>query len=94
MDRETEQIFDEAIAEDKENGTEPQDWYFTFGYDHTDHAGQPLRNRYMKFHGTFNEARKQIYMLRGNAWSNQYPWEHFERQVERFGLTEYTVTQG
>jgi hypothetical protein len=51
----------------------PQDWYFSFGYDHRDHVtGMRLRKRYCKVFGTYEEARGIITERFGQQWSMVY----------------------
>jgi hypothetical protein len=64
-----------------------QTWYFTFG------SGQEYPDRYVKFTGGFNEARKKMFRRFGNRWAFQYSEEAFDGQAERWGLTELEVTE-
>ncbi len=41
-------------------------WYFTFGY------GQKHSGHYVKFHGTYNEARCAMFEHYGDKWAFQY----------------------
>jgi hypothetical protein len=63
-----------------------QDYYFTFEMSH-EHG-----NRYVKIHGTFNEAREKMFARFGDKWAFQYniaQWvTHGVSQAELFGLTE------
>ena len=66
---------------------EKQDWYFTFG------MGQPHANKFIKFFGTFGEAREQMVNSFGQKWSFQYSekeWFNEEgiSQEEEYNLTE------
>lgn len=45
---------------------EEQDWYFTFG------SGQENSGRYIKIHGTFESARKEMFLRFGRYWAFQY----------------------
>jgi hypothetical protein len=81
-------MFENDIRDDKARGEVPQDWYFTFGYDHTSPEGESLKNRYMVFHGTSSEARMQMFEAFNNQWSHQYS-TRTEAGIDRFGLTEY-----
>ena len=59
----------------------PQDWIFTFGYGHA----HP--NKFVRFHGTFIGARKQMLKTYGSAWAFQYPASE-EESLKRHFITE------
>lgn len=61
---------------------EAEDWFFTFCGNH-EH-----RNGYVKIHGTYYEARKEMVRRYGQEWAFQYDAKAFEGQPERYGLTE------
>jgi hypothetical protein len=69
---------------------EPRDWIFTFGGDHTALEGVPLRDRFVRFHGTFMDARLQMLGCFGQRWCAQYESEE-AAGVTQYGLTEYPV---
>lgn len=72
--------------------TEQKVWYFTFGYGH--YAGSmSLAKRFMKFHGTWGEARQKMIGLCGLVWGFQYSEKAFLPQMELYGLTEVTVEE-
>ena len=58
----------------------PQDWYFTFG------CGTLLRDKVAKFHGTYEEARNQMFTFYGNNWCAQLDEEKFQREKKEYGL--------
>jgi hypothetical protein len=68
-----------------------QDWFFTFGFDHTHPTtGQPLRKSYIRIHDTCEGARAQMLTAFGQRWSNQY--ESAERAgVDKFHLSEASM---
>jgi hypothetical protein len=76
----------ETIRPLAEEAEQPQDWLFTFGAEHY-LDGTPLRSRYVRFHGTYMEARLKMIAALGRAWCAQYPTEE-AAGVERYGLTE------
>jgi hypothetical protein len=87
MDQEVREALLAEIAGQKAVGEEPQDWYFTFGGDHQEN-GVNLGRKYIKFHGTYGEARLQMFERFDRQWSHQY--ESAERAgVHQFGLTEH-----
>lgn len=62
---------------------EQKQWYyFTFP------NGSENRNRYVKFFGTYSEAREQMFNHFGNKWAFQYNEKGFAGQIEMFGLQE------
>jgi hypothetical protein len=87
VDQELADAFKQLIAEQKEAGATQRDYYFTFGYDHEDN-GIELRNKYMVFFGTYDEARYMMYEMFDNKWSHQYSTKE-DAGVDRFNLTEY-----
>jgi hypothetical protein len=57
-----------------------RDWYFTFG------IGDPLyQGRYIVFHGTFDEARDQMFAHFGSKWAFQYA------SAEAAGVQKYAL---
>ena len=51
--------------------TEPQWWIFTFG------SGQPNAGHYVKFYGTYGEARDKMFEKYGIDWGFQYSEEEW-----------------
>jgi hypothetical protein len=66
--------------------TVERDWFFTFGSGHSYH-GESLERAYVRFHGTWLEARQKMVDAFGKAWSHQYPSEE-EAGVGTYGLYE------
>lgn len=67
-------------------------WYvFTFG------SGQRYAGRYVKFFGTYNEARQQMIDLFGFEWAfqySQYEWDDWVKRVPPYMVeTELKVLQ-
>ena len=60
-------------------------WYFTFCQKQS-----LLKNRFVKIHGTFNEARSIMMDNFGTLWAFQYSEEEWKEsnQEERFNLKE------
>lgn len=68
---------------------QPQDWFFTFGYDHTHpDTGESLGNSYVRIHGTCDSTRDQMFEAFGNRWAFQYPAEKKAERIDEFGMTE------
>ena len=59
----------------------PQDWYFTFG------VGHEQSGCYVKIHGTWAEARDEMFKRYGARWSMQYD-SALAAGVERWNLKE------
>lgn len=55
---------------------ERQNWIFTFG------CGQQNEGKFVKFFGTFGEAREQMCEKFGNDWAFQYSEEEWNRFVK------------
>jgi hypothetical protein len=53
-----------------------QNWYFTFG------SGQPNDGKFIKFYGTFEEARQKMWDAFGAKWSMQYSEEQWNNPRE------------
>lgn len=60
---------------------EVRDWIFTFG------CGQAYAGRYEVIHGTFDEAREEMFRRHGEKWSMQYRTPE-DAGVEKYGLKE------
>ena len=58
-------------------------WFFTFMQSQT-----ALKNRYIKFAGSYEEARLAMVANFGTKWANQYSEEEFLPQIKDYGLTE------
>ena len=52
-------------------------WVFTFG------SGQQYAGHYVKFSGTWDEARQKMFDTYGEEWSMQYSEEEWEDWVKR-----------
>jgi hypothetical protein len=64
----------------------PQDWFFTFGADHTHpDTGQRLGRNFVVIHGTCDSTRDRMMAAFGNRWSHQYPSAE-KAGVEKYGL--------
>jgi hypothetical protein len=72
-----------TISFDHENDP-PHDWIFTFGFGQWHGA---RRNNFVRIHGTFMEARKEMFRCYGRQWSMQYPSEQ-AAGVQQFNLKE------
>lgn len=55
--------------------TEPQWWIFTFG------VGQPNGGHYVKFYGTYSEARDKMFEKYGTRWGFQYSEEDWLKDL-------------
>lgn len=58
-------------------------WYFTFG------QGQENSGHYVKIDGTFESARKEMFIRFGRAWAFQYSeeeWKEWENTARENGL--------
>lgn len=75
-----------------EGKEKPQDWIFTFGYDHMDSRGKRLWKRFVRIHGTFHEAREKMLERFGRAWAFQYGSEE-DAGVAEWGLEEYKIDE-
>jgi hypothetical protein len=87
----TEKDLNEFIYENKGNAVqtlpEKSNWYFTFMQK------QEHKNRYVKIHGTFFEAREKMVKAFGDQWCFQYSEEEFIPQIEMFGLRELEIRE-
>lgn len=61
---------------------EKQWYYFTFA------CNSENRNKYVKFYGTYSEAREQMIKYFGVKRVFQYDEEVFTGKIEMFGLQE------
>ena len=52
-----------------------QDWIFTFGVGHESPGHGRLGHRFVRIHGTWNEARREMVRRHGQTWAFQYPSE-------------------
>ena len=65
---------------------EQKQWYyFTFLY------GSEYRHNYVRFYGTYSEAREQMFEYFGDKWAFQYDEKEFAGQIEKFGLQEIEI---
>lgn len=83
----TETIQRMQAADELGDAEEPRDYVFTFGAEHT-YGIKPMRDRYVRFHGTYMEARLKMIAVFGVRWCAQYDSEE-DAQVERFQLIEF-----
>lgn len=61
----------------------PQWYYFTFG------CGQMHEGHYVKFFGTYSEAREKMMEQYGTAWAFQYSedeWMKWENRCKQEGM--------
>jgi hypothetical protein len=82
-------LVDGQLAEPEQPAEPEQDWYFTFGADHTHPAtGERLGRAYVVVNGTCDSTREAMFASPfGNRWSHQY--DSPERAgVERFALRQ------
>lgn len=61
---------------------EKQWYYFTFA------SASEYGNKYVKFYGTYSEAREQMLKHFGDKWAFQYDEKGFAGQIEMYGLQE------
>lgn len=61
-----------------------QFWYFTFCMDDDE-----KRNKYVKFYGTYMDARNKMFAKFGKHWAFQYNAKQIMKSIKEFGLTEY-----
>ena len=59
----------------------PANWYFTFGQSHANF------NKYVKIHGTHDEAREEMFRRYGQFWSMQYAEAKALEAIKRWGWT-------
>lgn len=70
----------------KEINTTDQTWYFTFGY------GQKNAGHFVKFSGTYSEARDKMFDAFGTEWAFQYSEEEWMESISREVCTEIELT--
>lgn len=61
---------------------QPANWYFSFGH------GQKHCNKYVKIHGTRQDARELMFRRFGRSWSMQYEEAKALEVIERWGWIE------
>jgi len=67
----------------------PEEWVFTFGYDHVHPVtGDLLSHCYVRVPGDIDQARRKMMDVFGRAWSQQYPLEMGLDLATRHMLTE------
>lgn len=59
-----------------------EEWIFTFLFD------SPLRDRFVRIKGTYDEARAEMFRRFGRKWAFQDETEE-EAGVAKYHLTEY-----
>jgi hypothetical protein len=70
-----------------------QDWFFTFGADHTHpETGLRLGRNFVRIHGTCDTTREAMFKVFGNRWSHQYISEE-RAGVEKYGLVEMPMPE-
>ncbi|ATB52680.1 hypothetical protein PVS_44 [Vibrio phage vB_VspS_VS-ABTNL-3] len=79
----------EEFTEWQEN-PEVQEWYFTYGGNHTTKNGRSLGNNFTVIKGTWQEARIAMDRERSSKWAFQYGSME-DAGVERFGLEEMNL---
>lgn len=52
-------------------------WYFTFG------CGQKHAGHYVRFYGTFDEARQKMFTAYGSEWAQQYSEDNWMEWASR-----------
>lgn len=70
---------DEELKKKQEEYRNCEWWIFTFG------VGQEHGGRYVKIHGTFEEARQKMFDEFGTKWCWQYSeneWKEFEEKAK------------
>lgn len=66
-----------------------EDWFFTFGWDHAHPVtGAPLRNSFVRIHGTRLGTREEMNAAFGNRWAFQYSLAEKAFNIDRFNLVE------
>jgi len=65
------------------NHLKKQYWYFTFCQ-----RDQVYKDSYVKFYGTYDEARIEMFKRFGDYWAFQYDWKEIKSQIDMFGLEE------
>jgi hypothetical protein len=70
----------------------PQDWYFTFGYDHYHPTtGERLHKSYVRIHGTCDSTRDKMLAAFGQFWAFQYTGEQKPKRIDKYGMTEVAM---
>jgi hypothetical protein len=71
---------------------EPQDWYFTFGYDHTyPDTGERLHKSYVRIYGTCDSTRDAMFAAFGNRWAFQYASASKADRLDAYGMVEVAM---
>jgi hypothetical protein len=63
-------------------------WYFTFCLSNEFH-----KNHYVKFEGSWSEARERMVENFGTKWAFQYSEAEFAGQPEQYGYTELIIEE-
>jgi hypothetical protein len=72
----------------------PRDYIFTFGFGHVHPLnGRSLAGWFVRIHGSFAEARREMVARFGIKWAHQYASEE-KAGVERFKLHELAQGDG
>lgn len=69
----------------------PENWYFTFGYGHTDKLGMSIGDRFVIINGAFHSARQELVNRRGIKFSSQYDDKEFGPVQAKYGLKEINL---
>ena len=78
----------QEYPEDFETGEEETDWIFTFGED------QPHEGKFVRIHGTFGQARREMIRMFGDEWAFQYHIDDWNFLVEEGRATETELEIG
>jgi hypothetical protein len=71
---------------------QPQDWFFTFGYDHTHpDTGERLHKSYVRIHGTCDSTRDAMFAAFSNRWAFQYSSAAKADRIDKHGMTEVAM---
>lgn len=69
---------------------EPRDWFFTFGMTHQSPHGEDVRDRFIRIHGTYRDAREIMIAYFGTTWCGQYESAQ-DAGVHFFNLKELSI---
>ncbi len=69
-------------------------YFFTFGTNHLDNSGQTLANRFVKIRAkNWQDARDEMFKVRGNVWSFQYEEIDFKPQIKKYNLVRVSLSE-
>ena len=71
----------------KKEFEEEQNWIFTFG------SGQVNAGKYVKIHGTFTSARKEMFRRYNSNWCFQYSEQNWKANVAKLCSMETELKQ-